>query len=130
MVPKVDIRRTRGGLRLLVNWPNTDRWDLRLTYERVDELITSIRNNQCCAVQAEPGIIITYQPSAPENDSGCDITGDCREISLDVPWARVLGDRLRAHMPDRMRPLRESTVPYYSRLITSRADAPAPMPAV
>lgn len=96
----VEVRRAAGGLRLFVRPPAALRWSARLGYERVSELLTAIRQAESCAV---PDVALQYVPDQRTGEAvlAC-ATGS---VVLDADDVTLLHDALRAHMPDRMRPL-------------------------
>jgi hypothetical protein len=76
------------------------RWSARLGYERVSELLTAIRQAESCTV---PDVALRYVPDQRTGEAvlAC-ATGS---VVLDADDVTLLHDALRAHMPDRMRPL-------------------------
>ncbi|TWP52287.1 hypothetical protein FKR81_12030 [Lentzea tibetensis] len=96
----VDVRRASGGLRLLVRPVAARQWSARLPYPRAGQLIEAIRDSHACAV---PEVSLRYQPEAGTGEAtlACGQT----EVLLDAAEVAVLLDCLRAHMPDRMKPL-------------------------
>ena len=96
----VEVRRAAGGLRLFVRPPAALRWSARLGYERVSELLTAIRQAESCTV---PDVALQYVPDQRTGEAvlAC-ATGT---VMLDADDVSALHDTLRAHMPDRMRPL-------------------------
>lgn len=96
----VEVRRAAGGLRLFVRPPAALRWSARLGYERVAELLTAIRQAESCSV---PDVALRYVPDQRTGEAvlAC-ATGT---VVLDADDVTSLHDTLRAHMPDRMRPL-------------------------
>ena len=85
---------------MFVRPPAALRWSARLGYERVSELLTAIREAESCSV---PDVALTYVPDqrTGEAELAC-ATGS---VLLDAAEVALLHDTLRAHMPDRMRPL-------------------------
>ena len=100
MLTCVEVRRAAGGLRLFVRPPAALRWSARLGYERVAELLTAIRQAESCSV---PDVALRYVPDQRTGEAvlAC-ATGT---VVLDADDVTSLHDTLRAHMPDRMRPL-------------------------
>lgn len=100
MLTCVEVRRAAGGLRLFVRPPAALRWSARLGYERVSELLTAIRQAESCTV---PDVALQYVPDQRTGEAvlAC-ATGT---VMLDADDVSALHDTLRAHMPDRMRPL-------------------------
>ena len=100
MLTCVEVRRAAGGLRLFVRPPAALRWSARLGYERVSELLTAIRQAESCTV---PDVELRYVPDQRTGEAvlACE-TGS---VMLDASEVAALHDTLRAHMPDRMRPL-------------------------
>lgn len=100
MLSCVEVRRSTGGLRLFVRPPAASRWSARLGYERVSELLTAIRQAESCTV---PDVALRYVPDQRTGEAvlACE-TGS---VLLDADEVSALHDTLRAHMPDRMRPL-------------------------
>ena len=100
MLTCVEVRRAAGGLRLFVRPPAALRWNARLGYERVSELLTAIRQAESCTV---PDVALRYVPDQRTGEAvlAC-ATGS---VVLDADDVMLLHDTLRAHMPDRMRPL-------------------------
>lgn len=96
----VEVRRATGGLRLFVRSPAALRWSARLGYERVSELLTAIRQAEACTV---PDVALRYVPDQRTGEAllAC-ATGS---VVLAADEVSALHDTLRAHMPDRMRPL-------------------------
>ena len=101
----VEVRRAAGGLRLFVRPPAALRWSARLGYERVAELLTAIRQAESCTVRdvAQEDLTLRYVPDQRTGEAvlAC-ATGT---VVLDADDVTLLHDTLRAHMPDRMRPL-------------------------
>ena len=85
---------------MFVRPPAALRWSARLGYERVSELLTAIRAAESCSV---PDVELTYVPDqrTGEAELAC-ATGS---VLLAAAEVLLLHDALRAHMPDRMRPL-------------------------
>jgi hypothetical protein len=85
---------------LFVRPPAALCWNARLGYERVSELLVAIRQAESCSV---PDVALRYVPdqSTGEAELECE-TGS---VHLDADDVSALHDALRAHMPDRMRPL-------------------------
>lgn len=100
MLTCVEVRRAAGGLRLFVRPPAALRWSARLGYERVSELLIAIRQAESCTV---PDVALQYVPDQRTGEAvlAC-ATGT---VMLDADDVSALHDTLRAHMPDRMRPL-------------------------
>ncbi len=100
MLTCVEVRRAAGGLRLFVRPPAALRWSARLGYERVSELLTAIRQAESCTV---PDVALRYVPDQRTGEAvlAC-ATGS---VVLDADDVSALHDTLRAHMPDRMKPL-------------------------
>lgn len=100
MLTCVEVRRAAGGLRLFVRSPAALRWSARLGYERVSELLTAIRQAEACTV---PDVALRYVPDQRTGEAllAC-ATGS---VVLAADEVSALHDTLRAHMPDRMRPL-------------------------
>ena len=100
MLTCVEVRRAVGGLRLFVRPPAALRWNARLGYERVSELLTAIRQAESCTV---PDVALRYVPDQRTGEAvlACE-TGS---VLLAADEVSALHDTLRAHMPDRMRPL-------------------------
>ena len=105
MLTCVEVRRAAGGLRLFVRPPAALRWSARLGYERVSELLTAIRQAESCMVRdvAQQDLTLRYVPDQRTGEAvlAC-ATGS---VVLDAEDVTLLHDTLRAHMPDRMRPL-------------------------
>ncbi|MCP2246733.1 hypothetical protein [Lentzea aerocolonigenes] len=105
MLSCVEVRRAAGGLRLFVRPPAALRWSARLGYERVSELLTAIRQAESCSVPdvAQKDWTLRYVPDQRTGEAvlAC-ATGS---VVLDADAVSALHDTLRAHMPDRMRPL-------------------------
>ncbi|HEX8865080.1 MAG TPA: hypothetical protein VF821_05430 [Lentzea sp.] len=85
---------------MFVRPPAALRWSARLGYERVSELLTAIRQAESCTV---PDVALRYVPDQRTGEAvlAC-ATG---QVVLDPDDVTLLHDALRAHMPDRMRPL-------------------------
>ncbi len=85
---------------MFVHPPAAVRWSARLGYERVSELLTAIRQAESCTV---PDVALRYVPDQRTGEAvlAC-ATGTVVLAADDVS---LLHDALRAHMPDRMRPL-------------------------
>ena len=75
-------------------------WSARLGYERVSELLVAIRQAESCSV---PDVALTYVPDQSTGEA--ELTCETGSVLLDVEEVSALHDSLRAHMPDRMRPL-------------------------
>ncbi|SEQ60864.1 hypothetical protein SAMN04488000_103513 [Lentzea albida] len=100
MLSCVEVRRSAGGLRLLVRPPAASRWSARLGYERVSELLTAIRQSESCSV---PDVALRYVPDQRTGEA--ELACETGSVLLDAEEVTALHDALRAHMPDRMRPL-------------------------
>ncbi|GAB2815971.1 hypothetical protein [Lentzea nigeriaca] len=85
---------------MFVRPPAALRWSARLGYERVSELLIAIRQAESCTV---PDVALRYVPDQCTGEAvlAC-ATGS---VVLDAEDVTLLHDTLRAHMPDRMRPL-------------------------
>ncbi|SER41070.1 hypothetical protein SAMN05216188_11166 [Lentzea xinjiangensis] len=85
---------------MFVRPPAALRWSARLGYERVTELLVAIRQAEACAV---PDVALRYVPDQRTGEAvlACG-TGS---VLLDAEEVSALHNTLRAHMPDRMRPL-------------------------
>lgn len=90
----IDVRRTEGGLRLVLCAPGAQRWTTRLGYDDAEELIRTIRSEHTCTLHAEP---FKHQILSIR-------TKDCTELDFCGIDADLLANALRAHMPDRMLP--------------------------
>ena len=99
-MPSVDVRRASGGLRLLVRPTAAAQWSARLPYPRADQLIEAIRDAHAVSV---PELSLSYEPDAGTGEAML-VCGSC-SVVLAVEDVNALRDCLRAHMPDRMRPL-------------------------
>jgi hypothetical protein len=96
----VEVRRSAGGLRLFVRPPAALRWSARLGYERVSELLSAIRQAESCTV---PDVALRYVPDQRTGEAV--LACPAGSVLLDADEVSALRDTLRAHMPDRMRPL-------------------------
>lgn len=85
---------------MFVRPPAALRWNARLGYERVSELLTAIRQAESCTV---PGVALTYVPDQRTGEAV--LACENGSVLLDADEVSLLHDTLRAHMPDRMRPL-------------------------
>lgn len=100
MLSCVEVRRSAGGLRLFVRPPAALRWSARLGYERVSELLVAIRQAESCSV---PDVSLRYVPDGRTGEA--ELKCATGSVHLDAGEVSALHDTLRAHMPDRMRPL-------------------------
>ncbi|MEU7478037.1 hypothetical protein AB0A63_18780 [Lentzea sp. NPDC042327] len=85
---------------MFVRPPAAVRWSTRLGYERVSELLVAIRAAESCSV---PDVELTYVPDQRTGEAELACAGG--SLVLDAAGVSSLHDALRAHMPDRMRPL-------------------------
>ncbi|MDX8034334.1 hypothetical protein SK803_29300 [Lentzea sp. BCCO 10_0856] len=85
---------------MFVRPPAALRWSARLGYERVSELLTAIRQAESCTV---PGVALRYVPDQRTGEAV--LACENGSVLLDADDVSLLHDTLRAHMPDRMRPL-------------------------
>ncbi|MFC3456324.1 hypothetical protein [Amycolatopsis speibonae] len=115
MSTRIDIRRTAGGLRLLIPACGAPRQSIRLSYAQADDLITAIRSSQIRHVD-EAGNTMALSPLRSwGTDESVQAGGTawtalldaCYWLHLRDPDVTALGDALSAHMPDRMTPLPE-----------------------
>ncbi|MET9626416.1 hypothetical protein ABZX92_03040 [Lentzea sp. NPDC006480] len=89
---------------MFVRPPAALRWSARLGYERVSELLAAIRQAESCTVpDVAQDVSLRYVPDQRTGEAvlACP-TGT---VVLDADDVTSLHDALRAHMPDRMRPL-------------------------
>ena len=90
---------------MFVRPPAALRWNARLGYERVSELLSAIRQAESCTVRdvAQQDVTLRYVPDQRTGEAvlAC-ATGS---VVLDADEVMLLHDTVRAHMPDRMRPL-------------------------
>ncbi|WP_285751725.1 hypothetical protein [Lentzea sp. NBRC 105346] len=93
----VEIRRATGGLRLFFREPAAPQWSARLPYPRAGQLIEAINGACPCSVPE-----FRYEPLAAGEAT---LVCGASEVLLDALDVETLRDSLRAHMPDRMRPL-------------------------
>ncbi|MFE3786040.1 hypothetical protein ACFXPA_48590 [Amycolatopsis sp. NPDC059090] len=121
MPTRIDIRRTAGGLRLLVPACGRPPRQIRLTYAQAHDLITAIRAGRLRALGAGDATSgVAASPPA--------LAEACGWLHLREPDLAALGDALRARMPDRMTPL--PTPPKGAEDRQARDSRPAGAPAV
>ncbi|HEX7304400.1 hypothetical protein [Lentzea sp.] len=85
---------------MFVRPPAALRWSARLGYERVSELLAAIREAESCSV---PDVALRYVPDQRTGEA--ELACETGSVHLDADDVSALHDALRAHMPDRMRPL-------------------------
>ncbi|WP_394616811.1 hypothetical protein JNUCC0626_45510 [Lentzea sp. JNUCC 0626] len=100
MLSCVEVRRSAGGLRLFVRPPAALSWNARLGYDRVSELLEAIRQVEACSV---PDVALTFVPDQCTGEAV--LKCQTGSVLLDAEEVATLSTALRAHMPDRMRPL-------------------------
>lgn len=101
MTGRIDVRRTEGGLRLLVPVLGASpRRSVRLSYAQAGGLITAIR-----AGALQPGDLATPAEGPVDAEVRTALVKACAGTCLGDHDLQTLGDALSAHMPDRMKPL-------------------------
>ncbi|MFD9701882.1 hypothetical protein [Lentzea sp. NPDC059081] len=85
---------------MFVRPPAALRWSARLGYERVSELLVAIREAESCSV---PDVALRYVPDQRTGEA--ELRCETGSVLLDADEVSALHDALRAHMPDRMKPL-------------------------
>ncbi|MFD9888037.1 hypothetical protein ACFWY9_01745 [Amycolatopsis sp. NPDC059027] len=104
MSARIDVRRTAGGLRLLVPAYGVPRRSVRLSYAQAGDLITAIRAGQVRSVAGD--VAVAPFTEHAEDAGPCAVLADaCAGTYLREQDLRALGNDLCAHMPDRMTPL-------------------------
>ncbi|USX52067.1 MULTISPECIES: hypothetical protein [Lentzea] len=66
----------------------------------MSELLTAIRQSESCSV---PDVALRYVPDQRTGEA--ELACETGSVLLDAEEVTALHDALRAHMPDRMRPL-------------------------
>lgn len=89
---------------MFVRPPAALRWNARLGYERASELLDAIRQVEACTVTcAADDVALRYVPDRRTGEALLACADG--SVVLDAVEVLLLRDALRAHMPDRMRPL-------------------------
>lgn len=115
MLVPIDVRRTPGGLQLTVLTTPTNAWATRLNYRQADELVTALCTDTPAYLTSAGEAALAYIPHYPEPDDGTlaridgEVTEDLRnathEVRSGLEQMQILGDLVRAHMPDQLPPL-------------------------
>jgi hypothetical protein len=103
MSVRIDVRRTAGGLRLLVPvMGESSRRSIRLSYAQAGALIEAIRGGDVCCAAGD--LEVSRRP-ADDVDVGATLAHACAGTYLRTQDLEALGTALSAHMPDCMKPL-------------------------